>query len=883
MNMMSMIELAPTSDDTAVARMGELLWSAIRHGGLLDDRDWDRWLEGVQRSIAICGPLISVELAAVDNDQPARRWFADPITAMLIIRWRSDCPQVPGDARSLDCLAAHMDDDGGGERLAARSRAAWEFRIPGLMLAYASGQVPATSVPQSTWERIVYGPSIPDEFEKPSPPKQARRIKSSSMLAASLQPELKVLRELGKAPRYATGAKAEKLGKRSAAGGLRALPPTADPMRAALRDWAIFALQREKGWVSIGYSPSTIGPYLKMLGEVMQDCDLSLYDAPASALEDHVNAAVKGLNGRAQIDAIKALRSFERFANAQRQDLLEFELDDIVPGQTVAAEIVLPGAFERARASLEKAGDTEACDVLVLMFRAGLRIKEALGLRVGDVSISGSRVELIVEANPERPLKTKTSRRILPLDVLIVGDEMNRLRDRVSRRRSACVKGAEAWLFGPALAISPPDPGSAAKRIGAALRAAAGSERVRHSHLRHSFASYLLATMMLPQDAAEPAVPPALATVISPARFRLVADRLLGEARLGSGALHAVSQLMGHTGPGTTIGSYCHLLDLSLGLYCARPSTLVPIDRAWLVDALGVTLEASRKAGARQRGRTVGDDSSNVVRPTAAAILRHTPEVARKLGDGQLINSGLKRMARGASRTLVAQMIEIEVPRRLAALQARKEIATAPPPPPEREGYRVPWRQIVASDDVNPWADAERRFAPVGGRRLGAGALASAEHAQFVDQRLHLARHLRRDEKTALEIIVRSFRRGRHEMQLSRLGDAEAFVRLLGVMGFATAEIELSLTSRRGYGMTSGDVHRFLADRATARRLAGRGGWRGSLVVRLRPAEIGQPILVARAVRFALTVLAIDTFTTSDLCRRATPAIDPAACPQLDG
>jgi hypothetical protein len=75
-------------------------------------------------------------------------------------------------------------------------------------------------------------------------------------------------------------------------------------------------------------------------------------------------------------------------------------------------------------------------------------------------------------------------------------------------------------------------------------------------------------------------------------------------------------------------------------------------------------------------------------------------------------------------------------------------------------------------------------------------------------------------------------------------------------MGFRRNEVRLSLTSRRAHGMSSDDVHKFLADRATAAQLAGRSGWRGSLVVQVRPSDTNQPILAARAARFALLMIA---------------------------
>jgi len=321
---------------------------------------------------------------------------------------------------------------------------------------------------------------------------------------------------------------------------------------------------------------------------------------------------------------------------------------------------------------------------------------------------------------------------------------------------------------------------------------------------------------------------------------------------------------MGHTGPQTTVRHYCHLFDLSLGLFCSRPSSLVPVDRDGLMKALRVTPDAWRKAGARASARVVPDDTihGEAVRPGATAILAQTPELDRKLADAHLINAGVKRLGRDLSRTLTALMLEVEAPRRESA----KKPAVARGPRSRSAapaGYHVQWRRIVANGG-HPWLQSASPVAPAPTR---------LELARFVDQRLRLARRPRRGEIKALGHVVGRFCRGRAEIRLERLRDAEAFVSLLRVMGFVPDEVQLSLSSYRGAGMSSAQIHNFLQDRSTFPSLAGRAGWRGSLIVRLRPKGLDQPILAAKAVRFALTVLAVDLITTTRPPGTHSPAI----------
>ncbi|MGN6375777.1 MAG: tyrosine-type recombinase/integrase, partial [Sphingomonas sp.] len=583
MNMLEKVEAAPAHDAAAVRRMGEMLNSAIRRGALLDDRLWQPWIAGVQHAITICGTLVSVEIAFVDR---VRRWSADPLTAALILRWHRDQLVLPPKASARDCLAAVGIAGAVVGRLIEQSAEAWSYRAPGAVLAYAKCNVPARPVPTSTWERVVYGPGEAEPKSSRQPSKRVDR--PPGHLARRLWMETAALRKhsTDSAVPFHRGKAAHVARKSAALSEIEALPPPTNPVHSYLRAWALFALRREAGRVSIGYAPATVEDYLAALCDLLDGWRGDIITCRAGPFENFLLDMLGQMTPAAQLRGVKALCSFERFANRDRAEPLDLDLEEFGGAGQVAANLVLPDELARATDRFRKAGEHDLADMSTLMFRAGLRLGEVAALRVGDVAVADGRVELTVEENSERSLKTKTSCRIIPLDILLDDAELDQLLARVDARVRLGCEGFEAWLFGPPLAISPLQAADLAKRINAALQAAAASEWINHHHLRHSFASYLLATLMLPQDDDHPAVPPRLASVVSPARFRRVADRLLGHQRLGAGSLHAVSQLMGHTGPGTTIRSYCHLLDLSLALYCGRPATLVPTDVSRLLEIL---------------------------------------------------------------------------------------------------------------------------------------------------------------------------------------------------------------------------------------------------------------------------------------------------------
>ena len=886
MNMMSpalraTVDACVRQDEDVVVRMGEMLWSAIRHGGLLNEKLWPVWVSGVQDAISISSTLVAIDLrgaASSDLDAAPRRWIADPITGLLIVRWHRDASSVPESLSVDDCLRAYRGIDVPSVVATVRAyRDDCEFRMPGLMLAYAKGDIPGASVPQSTWQRLIYGnhdPVVDQLSAEPAPP-TTFKPRDWTRLEEAMRPELFILAR--RPPRYAAGRKAVVQHKSGARKAITALPPAAG-IHGELRSWCSFALARERaGRVSIGYAPSTTRAYLRALAGIFSEWTHdALNGASSEMLEPYVHRRLRQLDAPARAGAAKAMLSLQRYLNLGRgQDALDINLSEYLAGTAVSPNLVPPDAYARALAGFERRGDDDFALILTLMFRAGLRLEEAVALRVGDVCAAGQHLELVVEENDERALKTKTSRRIIPLDVLLEAHERRKLIEHADARRDNAL-GVEAWLFGPELATSPSRLKPIREQIDRELRRASGLAALNHGHLRHSFASFLLATLMLPQDMAAPPIPERLLPVISPARFARVADRLLGRGRLGAGALHAVAQLMGHTGPRTALRYYCHLLDLSLGLYCSRPSTLPACDTGWLGDQLGIGIDARRKAAGRAAagiGAGVASEADNHCRPDAREIMQHTPGADRKLADARMIEVGTKRLARPIASALSTAIDEARRLQREQAAIAQKIEPVGVDPVAKRacRPHLVPWRSQMA--DLN---GGYRCDMPAGDGRvlaalpeemidlLRAAAPTAPEFARFVDQRLSLSRRPRTAERAVVAAVVARWQRGATDIRIKRLGDGVSFVELLGVMGFARKEIALSVTGAGGRSLSSTVIHRFLTDRSVAPHLAGRTGWRGSLVVRLQPAGLGMPILAARVCRFALMMLALDAQRISD-------------------
>jgi hypothetical protein len=201
-----------------------------------------------------------------------------------------------------------------------------------------------------------------------------------------------------------------------------------------------------------------------------------------------------------------------------------------------------------------------------MCYRAGTRRTEPTVVRVMDLQVSKT-PELIVRESVFGTLKSNQAERRLPIHGLFPVDEANELLNYAQRRLLA--SGPHAPLFvnpeKPDIALNPD---SVFRVITAAMKMVTGRDLVAHT-LRHSAANTLLiqfevadGNIELPNDidvfqhlnfSTERCI------AVKNAIFR----RLSGSPE-GSGEknIYAVSLLIGHLSPKTTIKSYLHLLDL---------------------------------------------------------------------------------------------------------------------------------------------------------------------------------------------------------------------------------------------------------------------------------------------------------------------------------
>lgn len=264
----------------------------------------------------------------------------------------------------------------------------------------------------------------------------------------------------------------------------------------------------------------------------------------------------------------------------------------------------------------------------ILMYRAGVRPYELSGIMLDDLSmlctdtvgteLSSNHTDvpdpgaicsadLLITANMYLKRKTRFSRRLIPLDVLLEPEELKLLRKWQSLRLiESGGQTRDELLFDLAA-------GDPTRRPGERLRAnwilvpvanalmdagchreytsenTSGQDVDKFCHrLRHTAATCLMATLLLPKDAVLPVsaqLPDIIPALISPARRNRLAPRLLGTGRSGRAAAHAVARIMGHSDLVTLRSTYVHLMDWSLGMACCRPALQPPLPREVLTQA----------------------------------------------------------------------------------------------------------------------------------------------------------------------------------------------------------------------------------------------------------------------------------------------------------
>lgn len=619
---------------SAKARLGQILCSAIVHGALLDRSGWQDWLK------AVVVDRVQAEFAWFCYGRPGsrsypRQWFADPITLSLLRRRTTRCsPSQAGSAES--CLIAFLEhrhraksrkfDESAIDQLLAWSTMQWRLRMPALLVDQALGNCQTTALSAETFTRLINGereefrddeyrprPSSRDEFKASSDWFNAFRRNESAESRA-----FEHARKMRRRSEYSLRQVKRLCASFLLACKTRDGQPHLSPARHRLIDWCVAQLTLDRAYVSKGYAPFTVegkliailegvfaGEYPTTSADIEPDNILKRLSHAEAVEESDVRVAMMR---RAAHDFIRFTTSpedWEKYiishqptsvglANLPDTDEEAEDLESI-PFEGVRPEIISDVEFARCvtKAKLtDRPGDLAI--MLMLGFRAGLRMGEIVGLETSDFVASDKHFELHLQKNRYRSLKTEQSRRIIPLDVLLPWHEQKFLRKWLKTQEDAAVKSNRPLLcFGPIGGKILPFDQFYAGRAEEILKTVTGRSLTFHC-LRHSFATYLTLKLLLPEPRSELLIPKAFRNLVTWKHKSILHNRLVGRGSLSQPMMHAVSMLMGHSGIPRTLKSYQHLLDLAVYLYCARSASQVPLS-SFLRKQLGEEPAPSEK------------------------------------------------------------------------------------------------------------------------------------------------------------------------------------------------------------------------------------------------------------------------------------------------
>lgn len=833
--------IAPQPKASVEQRAGQMLASAIFHGALLCREFWKNWLEAATTSVWLDQDLVWVDIAPTNPsnsgpDSQTRRWFADPITRLLLAHWHKDGLRLQ-DFDPDQCLRAYFgpSESSWGERLLRYSSQHWRLRIPPALVAHALDFHRAVPPATEDWQRVLaFGREIkPKEIKRDEIKSEEIKHKNPSQAGdhepapadrppkskkSPFDPEINSVFNILKASRQ------RKFPKRVAAKEISSLLASSQPSSPWLtvKNWCVFALELQRGRHSPGLEPATVKNYLGcLIADVFRANDRP-ETWSVTELHERYEQSLEAIDsGTRRSKAHNAMSSFHKYLQSKNAGLEDFpeELSRFRGEDRSAVNLLSPDEYE---VILKKCDSREHRLIMILSFRAGLRLTETLGLMIGDFHFyEDGQCNLVVAKNAIRRLKTPESRRILPLDLLLNRGEFTELRTWIHYRRAlAAPTRAKGMLFGPIDGEKPLSAHPVKKQLGQVLQQVTGTTLTVH-HLRHSFASYLLTTLLLPNDDRGVRVPAQLTSVISYNRRELLADRLLGSQKLGQHAVHAVSEAMGHILSSTTLRSYSHLLDLSLCHYVSQPSV-----EATLPGQEVRILTGQNRPRAAVSEPTISAERTSYRRPSYQA-----DPLGAAPGSLQVSQTRGRHAAR-IERPLRSSKLRL---RRVKAWTG-KPVDLAPQNPDWRDialGVSKRHRQL----DNETWSTSAKALKnlknKVGNSRhaIGLNILDSPRWLKLVDKRWQPRLILTQEQRHALFYAVEKWDYTRCGVRFRSRPMAVVWLELLQKLGFDASQIRISLTGRFEH-RSSKTLHKQLATAADLPGTSARRGRRGSILVR---------------------------------------------------
>lgn len=589
-------------------QIGQIIVSAILFGGI-NRRSWaEALLKGIGSNIYQHETLLWIDLWTQSkfdtepnetwrrqkNSSLYRRWGADPTTQFLIYRWLNQNESGRQATASIPLKKIYKDYchriETNGDRMPALNTLlgaanAWiTLNLPPFLSAFATSDKSTTSLVDPAWMRLLTGKHYNLEkfqSETRSIADQAEVDTKTNKLPKIFLSELRSYLKDGNSQKNVAEEIDRFLQRNS-----KMINTTFD----LLGRWATHLLspcttefERRK---AAPERPSTVFKYLGTFANeyLAAGSDISLVDLDDDEFMAFFKKVVTAIEKKKRKHSSQSKDNRIEYILDRVNQFLEFlhvvyERPDIhvavnkdqvsvVKGNTVRANILTPSEYQHLLIHLGWGSKnlTRFEKMVILMaifaFRTGMRLSEIHGLLIRDIQ-GTDQIEVLVQKNWIRELKTANSRRRLPLYLLLPKEELAFLTSWHKFRTAELGSRPKSPLF----TTGPMEPEPIPKQelentLLRAIKQITGDNTADVHMLRHTFDTLLLPRLLLRNDITITPLPDFLnADEFKPEAIKTFKSRLLENETSGRKALYAGAGLLGHADTETEINTYFHLSD----------------------------------------------------------------------------------------------------------------------------------------------------------------------------------------------------------------------------------------------------------------------------------------------------------------------------------
>ncbi|MGM0906188.1 MAG: hypothetical protein ACQEVQ_06630 [Pseudomonadota bacterium] len=632
-NLLEQQERSPKTD------MGLLLFSAARYGGLLNEHNLVQFFHKLRNAEP---PKVIGKTAwyAFRHDIAGNViWLPDPLTLALITNWfrhqkfesmRKQSAKRYGWHHYVNNLARIDDsitDNWQPKSLLRACSVRLAMDIAPALVDIASGKTPTCAFNEHTWLRLLTekSPALQKAHkQKPSFSKASRSLQIEYLQSSF---DIELLKRLGHICKRSIGGSVQhcidEIREEHETFAIRL-----SPNLNLLLEWMIFRVLNAGSWsgpLKLSSAKNRLELLYRTLRANDETDDVMLH--PDDGITKLYENIIQSYQSKRQAAVARALRDFHDFLVRSYGVEPNYTPDKYIlvdsrknKALSVDAEVLMPWDYLELKSYLTRIGKSfEHQDIsrlvlaaLILGYRAGLRRSEVHYLRVKDFSLWTEKpeaTEIIIKEHSLRTLKSPSAYRRIKVGALLTPQELRFLLALLSERQSQ--DGSDAFVF---RTLSCERPYVSTKilfePLAQLLKQVTGNPAMRYHHLRHSAATWNFWRWLTPSTGKHSAVP-TLGKLINLNKVATERQAILG-VRKGlepsRKTLHALSMIIGHSHPTTTLRHYIHSSHITLHdqLCMTQPR----LKKKVLAKLSGLSSRGLRKSMRRQAAE-VGEPETN--------------------------------------------------------------------------------------------------------------------------------------------------------------------------------------------------------------------------------------------------------------------------------